>query len=207
LIGIIYATHFEARPFLDLTRAELIREKPFKIFTTSRPGPIPVIISGIGKVSGALACQLLLIEYGVHHVLNAGSCGALHDRADLATGSLVRIAVAVEGDHCLFDKPPTPVTGAGRIAPFLPAVRLVTSDKPVFDPEARRIFGALGDVVDMEGGAIARTATLHGKPWDMVKGVSDAAGIMDPDTLRGNIRAVSETLARVVLNELINPQP
>ena len=205
--GIIFATLFEARPFLDRSRSELVDEKPFKVYLTGRPERIPVIVSGIGKVLSAVACHHLLHTYPVDFIINAGSCGALHDKPLLDTGSLVHIASAVEGDHVLNKKHQPPIPGSGRFAVHLPSVRLVTSDKPVFEPQARRYFSGLGDVVDMEGGAIARTAALYGKPWDMIKGISDAAGQIDPETLRSNIISVCEKIALVLLAELTKNEP
>lgn len=202
MIGIIFATRFEARPFLALTNARQIEVQPFEIFTTEVPSGIPIIISGIGKVAAAVACQALIREHAADYLINAGACGALHDSPDFEIGSLMRITTAVEGDHTPFEKHLAPLASAGRLTVDLPAAALVTSDKPVFDPQIRADFSNLGDVVDMEGGAIARTAALYGVPWDMVKGVSDPAGKIDNDHLRQNIIGVSEKIAQVLFDEI-----
>lgn len=202
MIGIIFATRFEARPFLSLTRASQVCDQPFKLYATRSPHGLPIMISGIGKVAAAVACHELIREHAIDYLLNAGSCGALHDSPELEICRLVRIATAVEGDHTPFEKHLTPLPSAGRLAVDLPNVGLVTSDKPVFDPRAKACFGRLGDVVDMEGAAIARTAALYDVPWDMIKGVSDPADNIDHDLLRRNIVRVSEKIAQVLFDEI-----
>jgi adenosylhomocysteine nucleosidase len=198
MIGFIFATRFEALPFLSLTRTRQISDKPFKVYATVNPPELPVIISGIGKVAAAVACQALIREHSADYVLNAGACGALRDSSILEIGSLVRITTAVEGDHTPLEKHPAPLVGAGCLAADLPAAVLVTSDKPVFDTLAREYFAESGDVVDMEGAAIARTAALYGVPWDMIKGVSDFAADIDHDHLHRNIVTVSKKIAGVL---------
>ena len=202
MIGIIFATRFEARPFLSLTRASQVCDQPFKLYITQEPPGLPIMISGIGKVAAAVACHELIREHAIDYLLNAGACGALHDSSELEIGRLVRIASAVEGDHTPFEKQLAPLSSAGRVAAELPAAALVTSDKPVFDPQARACFGRLGDVVDMEGAAIARTAALSDIPWDMIKGVSDPADTIDHDLLRRNIVGVSEKIAQVLFDAI-----
>ena len=202
MIGIIFATRFEARPFLSLTQASQVCDQPFKMYTTHAPPGLPIIISGIGKVAAALACQSLIREHAVDYLLNAGACGALHDSPELEVCRLVRITTAMEGDHTLFEKHLAPLPCAGRVTADLSAAALVTSDKPVFDPQARACFGRLGDVVDMEGAAIARTAALYGIPWHMIKGISDPADNIGHDLLRRNIVRVSEKIAQVLFNAI-----
>jgi len=202
MIGIIFATRFEARPFLALTNARQIEVQPFEIFTTEVPSEIPIIISGIGKVAAAMACQALIREHAVDYLINAGACGALRNSPEFEIGGLVRITTAVEGDHTLFEKHLAPLSSAGRLTVDLPVAALVTSDKPVFDSQIRAHFSSMGDVVDMEGGAIARTAALYGIPWDMIKGVSDPADKIDNDHLRQNIIRVSENIAQVLFDEI-----
>jgi adenosylhomocysteine nucleosidase len=202
MIGMIFATGMEARPFLTLAGAELYVSRPFRLYCAAGFSRLPVIISGIGKVAAALACQSMILRYGVTHVLNAGVVGALHDGPEFEVCRLVRIESAVEGDHTVFGRRPAPLMSSGRFGRGLPPARLVTSDEPVFDPDGREAFGQLGQVVDMEGAAIARTAELYGVPWDMIKGVSDLAGPVERETLRRNLFEASDTIARRVWQEL-----
>jgi adenosylhomocysteine nucleosidase len=100
----------------------------------------------------------------------------------------------VEGDHELLGKAPQPLLSNGGADWDLPAARLVTCDIPVFEAQRRQTLAGIGDLVDMEGAAIARVAALFDTPWAMVKGVSDAAGPTDRDTLFGNLKMVSQRI-------------
>jgi adenosylhomocysteine nucleosidase len=101
----------------------------------------------------------------------------------------------VEGDHHVFDKPPLPLISDGSPVWDLPSVRLVTCDTPVFDTDLRAQLSAGADLVDMEGAAIARVAVMFDTPWTLLKGVTDAAGPTDRDTLAKNLTRISEKIA------------
>lgn len=202
MIGLIFATGMEAKPFLALSAAEISESQPFRIFHTTQPDRFPVIISGIGKVAAALACQVLILRHGVTHVLNAGVCGSLNDAPQFGMCRLLRIESVVEGDHTVFGRRPEASAGSGRFGRGLHAARLVTTDQPVFDPTTRDTMALLGQVVDMEGAAIARAAATHGVPWDMIKGVSDQAGPLDRATLQRNLLQASQKIAQKIWQEL-----
>ena len=134
-----------------------------------------VAVSGMGKVSAALAVQMLIRERHCRRILNAGICGALVDRHDLAPGNVFRISAVSEGQP----GPGTPSVAAlcsGDLWQELSQARLVTVEQPVFDPNVRRRLAVWGELVDMEGAVIARVAHLYGVPWDMIKGITDMAG-------------------------------
>jgi nucleoside phosphorylase len=56
----------------------------------------------------------------------------------------------------------------------------------------------------MEGAAIARVAAMFNISWSMIKGVSDAAGPIDPDVLVGNLKMVSQNIGEY-LHEHLQP--
>lgn len=202
MIGLIFATHREARPFLALSQAVRIEDQPFVLFHTPAHARLCIAICRIGKVAAAAACQALILSHKADRIINAGACGALHDRPELAVGSLVHITQAVEGDHEVFGKRPNAAVCAAAIGNGLPPARLVTLDRPVFDPLQRKTYGALADVVDMEGAAIARVAALYGVPCEMIKGVTDNALAFDRKTLLENLDTVCEKIARAVWKRL-----
>jgi nucleoside phosphorylase len=196
MIALIFATQQEARPFLALSQAEPCAAQPFQRFQTPlRPG-LQIVISRIGKVAAAAACQAMIATHGAQRIVNAGACGLLADSLGLSVGQLVRITTAQEGDHEVFGKRPAPVPCENQIGADLPPTRLVTCDRPVFDHHRRNACSRLGDVVDMEGAAIARVATLNQIPCDMIKGISDIAGPTDRKTLLANLDWVSEVLGK-----------
>ncbi|MGH9337398.1 MAG: hypothetical protein ACRD21_26920, partial [Vicinamibacteria bacterium] len=156
-----------------------------------------VLISGMGKVNAALGAAHLIQSYAVDEVWNLGLCGAL--TPDFSPGDLRRISEAREGDR----DPTHPGVEALRlpadIGPPLPSARLVTVDLPVFEPERRRALSSWGELVDMEGAAVARACALWGVPCLLLKGVSDRADVDGKAHLLSNAIRISEALADIAV--------
>ena len=202
MIGLIFATRLEARPFLELSQAEQVEERPIALYHIRAMPQVCVAICRIGKVAAAATCQALILSHKADRIINAGACGALHDRPELAIGSLVHITEAVEGDHEVFGRRPNPVVCTAGIGNGLPPARLVTCDRPIFDPVQREIQGVFADVVDMEGAAIARVAELYGVPCEMVKGVTDNALSLDRKRLLENLNMVCDRISQWIWKTL-----
>jgi nucleoside phosphorylase len=196
MIGLLFATSTEARPFLEAGQARMIEQKPFAVYHSDLKADLRVIVSGMGKVAAAAAAQSLILTHQVTCLVNAGACGALSDDGAFEVGRLVRISESIEGDHEIFGKRPKPVLCSAHGFADLPAVRLVTSDRPVFDTLIRDSFARLGDVVDMEGAAVARVARYHGVPCTLIKGITDHARPLGRRALLDNLSAVSHEIAR-----------
>jgi len=193
MIGIIYATHQEARPYLALSGAREVAAQPFAIFQLRTPRAL-ITISGMGKVSAALAAQMLIREQNCDRILNAGVCGTLVDKVGLAPGNILRISSVLEG----IPDPGVPLDAIhcdGDLWQDLPAARLVTVRQPVFNPAERQRLAAWGELVDMEGAVVARVARLYGIPWDMIKGITDTADRGERTTLHQNLATVSQAVA------------
>jgi adenosylhomocysteine nucleosidase len=198
MIGVIFATMAEAGPFLTISQAIQIDEKPFRVFQIPDRPTLLVTVCGMGKVAAALACQAQIREFKVDEIVNAGACGALQSGPGFASGALFCIATAVEGDHEEFGQAPLPIISDGKIDWDQRAARLITCDRPVFDADQRLALSASSDLVDMEGAAIARTAALYQTPWTMIKGVTDTAGPQDRATLNANLVSVSEKIGELL---------
>jgi nucleoside phosphorylase len=206
MIALVAATLREARPLIDGLAAT---EVPGAVFPTWRavlgetPRAVTLLVSGVGKVAAAAATAGLLGGTPVDRLINFGACGALVDRRDLTPGTLTQVGRAVEGDHLgLGDRPADPVL-CQQLAPAgLVCVDLVTVDRPVFEVERRSELAALGQVVDMEGAAVARTAAWFGVPCALLKGITDPAGEGDRALLRANLDRVTAALAQTVLELL-----
>ncbi len=204
MTGLIFATKIEAGPFLSLSRTVLIEKAPIPIYQVESMPWLHVAVSGMGKVAAAAACQLLIRELKCAEIVNAGAAGALVSGRRYAPGSLFCITSAVEGDHELLGKHPKSLLSDGRTDWDLPPARLVTCDIPVFDSGRRKGLAEKGDLVDMEGAAIARVAAMFDTPWTMIKGVSDDAGPADRDVLIGNLKMVSQKIGDY-LHEHLQP--
>jgi adenosylhomocysteine nucleosidase len=198
MIGVLFATHPEAQPYLARSGAKEVAAAPFALFELGSP-PAVIIISGMGKVSAALAAQILIRERHCDRILNAGVCGALVDGVGLTPGNIFRISAASEGPS----GPGVPVDAircAGALWRNLPAARLVTVEQPVFEAAERQRLAAWGALVDMEGAVVARVAQLYGIPWDMIKGITDTAGDGERINLHRNLATVSEAVAAHLSN-------
>ncbi len=202
MIGVIFATMAEAGPFLTLSQAIQIDDKPLRVFQVPTRPDLLVTVSGMGKVAAALACQAQIRELKVNEIVNAGVCGALQSGPGYDPGAVFCIATAVEGDHEVFGEAPLPIISDGKIDWDQPAARLVTCDRPVFDADQRLALSASADLVDMEGAAIARAAALYQTPWTMIKGITDTAGPTDRATLNANLATVSEKIGHLLWERL-----
>lgn len=205
MTGLIFATKMEAGPFLSASQTVLIEKTPIPIYQIDSMPWLHVAISGMGKVAAAAACQFLIRELKSVEIINAGAAGALVSGKRYIPGALFCVTSTVEGDHERLGKNPQPLLSDGRMDLDLPPARLVTCDIPVFDSQQRKVLAEKGDLVDMEGAAIARVAAMFKIPWTMIKGVSDAAGPTDRDVLMGNLKMVSHKIGDYLHKHLQPP--
>jgi len=201
MIGIVFATEAEALPFLELGRFSDVASSPFRLLA-SPESVHRVVISGMGKVSAALATQWLIREHGASRVVHAGICGALGDPRNFAPGEILRVTFASEGRPGP-GIPDEAVTCASDLWPQLRTATLVTVERPVFDDALRAELLQYGELVDMEGAVVARVAQLHGVPCSIIKGVSDHAGSQDRSMLKSRLPAVSADIARILWKGLV----
>ncbi|MCK5676097.1 MAG: hypothetical protein KAH99_03675, partial [Verrucomicrobia bacterium] len=121
MIGILFATEMEAKPFLE--RGE--------------PEGVVVVVSGMGMEAARIAAEKLIRENGCTTIINAGVCGALND--SLERGSVRRVlSVGVDGT-------------TGSVVLGKKGLRLVTVEEPVFQPDRKKELSKQADLVDMEG--------------------------------------------------------
>jgi nucleoside phosphorylase len=201
MIGIVFATEAEAAPFLACGGFRALAAAPIQVLTSPR-SPHRVAISGMGKVSAALATQWLIAEHGLRRVVHAGICGALGDPRNFAPGEILRVTSASEG------RPGPGIPGEAMVCASdlwmeLRPATLVTVERPVFDDILRAELLRYGELVDMEGAVVARVAHLHGLPCSIIKGVSDHAGGRDRSLLKSRLPAISADIAEILWKELI----
>lgn len=164
--------------------------------------PAVVAQSGIGKVAAAVTAQLLIDKFEVDCLINTGMAGGLDSR--LAVKDLVVGTAALQHDFDLtaFGHAPGYITGEddSRATLFAADNRLVTlaleAAAQVLPADSKAITGiiASGDIfvddsalkqriiarhgaaaAEMEGAAIAQTATDNGVPFLILRTVSDLA--------------------------------
>jgi adenosylhomocysteine nucleosidase len=205
MIGVIFATPQEAAPFLTQCDGQALGSTPITLYQGHLPAPcrshLKVAIVGMGPHAAAAGLAWFLTHHPQHALVNAGICGALGDGACFRPGSLFVIReVASE---------PTADIGLPQPGPlppgpwdWLPRARLVTVANPVFDARRRERLARLGELVDMEGGALLQVAQDAGQPMWMIKAVSDMAGPGDHAALHANLARIAEIIARTLVKGL-----
>lgn len=201
MIGILSATGREASPLLN--RLGIHRcpqhgdDSRVRCHYHVIPGHDAVImVSGIGVDAARKGTEQLITAHGATSILNTGICGLV--AGNHKVGDIFRVS------HTRFWDDPKDDSwecGSGGFGDF-PVGRLTTCAEAVFDPEQRAIIGQWGQLVDMEGAAVAETSAEYGIPVCLLKGVSDTAGEGGREMLMSNIDAVSEALAAVVWERL-----
>ncbi len=169
MIGILFATEMEAQPFLGRGEQEGVVTE----------------ICGMGMEAARVATEKL-VEQGCTMIINAGVCGALIDR--LERGGVYRVSMVS-----------TEKLKAGvNVGIGMGLKRLVTVDEPVFDSKRKKELSKYGELVDMEGYAVARVCEVHDVPCILIKGVTDFGDGNGKDDIQKHITPVSETVAEAV---------
>ncbi len=211
MIGFIFATLKEAGPFLKYINARKINDKPFLQLRgglDSAKNSFLVVICGIGKVSAAAATQYMICRYQMQRIINAGVCGTVNKNSTaFQKGMVLLVSQAVEGDHGVFGIRSSPICCSIDLFLDLPRGRLITNDLPVFEPKHKnehknKLPVSSGDLVDMEGAAVARIAALNQVPCTLIKGITDFAAENGRKDLHFNLPDVSKKIARVLIEGL-----
>lgn len=201
MIGIVFATQKEADPFLRQVEAQKKEEDRFPcfIFVSKVGSDGVVLISGIGKNNGRAAADHLMEKYSVSKIINAGIAGAAVD--GIPVGSLFCISEVRDGDET--------EKGVWKCSNWnllrTPRARLTTFEKPVFDLEKKQSVAHWGELIDMEGGAVAQVCHKRGVECVLLKGVSDFADEKGRDSLQKNLGLVSQQIADKLVEILFIP--
>jgi adenosylhomocysteine nucleosidase len=157
---------------------------------------LDVVLTGIGKVSAAVAVTRAIAEHRPSFVLNVGTAGALRDGLEGAH----RIGRVLEHDvdHA-FLRTLTGEDSVGEIE-LDPAetTTLASGDAFISDPAVRLALGERADLVDMEGFAVARACQTAGVECRMVKVVSDTASEDAARSWRAEADRTARLIAEVV---------
>ncbi|MDV7244712.1 MULTISPECIES: nucleosidase [Rhodococcus] len=158
-----------------MSRSDILVVSATKAEAVHVPPEFDVLLTGIGKVSAAVAVAKALGDYPSSQkplVVNIGTAGALHEHhSGLFTPSTV-LNHDISGDairalgHEVADRLEMP-EGDGSV--------LATGDVFVSDAGVRDVLAERADLVDMEGFAVAYACAQVGAQCRLVKHVSDTA--------------------------------
>ncbi len=198
MIALLFATEMEATPLvLQLADAAPLDPTPNRpTMYTSASLDIAVAIVGMGKRAAEAGTLRVIERLCPTGIFNIGIAGGLSDSA--VVGKIYRVRQVVDWPHAAN----TPIRLAADRFEELPARDLVSSDEPVFDDGLRKTLAGFGEMVDMEGSAIAAVAGRAGIQCTSIKAISDQAKHGHKETLRKNLRQASEKLSRLVAQNL-----
>lgn len=211
MIGFIFATYREAKSFLNRVNAWKINEDPFLCFEFSYSNMQQkgiVLISGMGMETARLATQHLITKYHITMVVNAGISAATTEK--IKVGEIFRVvqireenteSMQGEKDISAIENKFLRIPDKSPLL-HLPEARLITVDAPVFEPERKKQIREWGDLIDMEGAAIADVCAENNIPCYLVKGVSDYADHNGKQAIQDNIKSVSEKIAEELMSAL-----
>lgn len=200
-LGIIGAMRVEVESLRDSMESLAVKEKAGMVFYEGLLEGLPSVVveCGVGKVNAAMCVQVLCDLFEVSHILNTGVAGSLS--ADLDIGDLVISRDAMYHDFdCHILNPAYPV---GQV-PGLSVHRFPADDYMVqtaFDAAQtvhkdhvhigtvasgdqfvsqkelkKQIIANTGALcTEMEGAAIAHAAWKNGKPFAVIRAISDKA--------------------------------
>jgi adenosylhomocysteine nucleosidase len=157
---------------------------------------VDVVLTGIGKVSAAVAVSRAIAERRPSRVLNVGTAGALHDGWE-GTHRIGRV-IEHDVDHvALGALIGEELSGEIVLDGGADAV-LATGDAFVADGARRDELARRAHLVDMEGFAVARACVAAGVPVDLVKVVSDSASEGAADDWLAQADRTARLIAEVV---------
>ncbi|MDM4722882.1 nucleosidase [Micromonospora sp. WMMA1363] len=158
------------------------------------PPTLPVLLTGMGKVNGAIALATTLAR-GPRPagIVNLGTAGAL--RPGWAGTHAIGIVIQHDLDSDVLRTLTGEVYGSPLALPDSDGPTLATGDAFVADEASRQRLAAIAPLVDMEGYALAAAAQQAGVPLRIVKHVSDHAGEGAARTWRETVTECARALA------------
>lgn len=182
VIGLIFATMTEAKPFVQGMALEKTEIAPFSVFEKAR---IVLVISGIGKANAAMAAAYCCQTFEPAFVCNLGAAGATD--SSLALGAMVHVTEAIE-----YDRPELrsnkPHVHSPHILEGFPLAKVATQDTPVIDPSKREEIASLATLVDMEAASIIQACGRFQTKCVIFKFVSDTPDHENGDDIVKNIK-------------------
>ncbi|TDP89825.1 adenosylhomocysteine nucleosidase [Leucobacter luti] len=135
---------------------------------------VPHLVTGVGKVQGAVALAAALAETPVDRVVVLGTAGVVGDGSDrLSLDEVVQVTRVVQHD---FSLPSPELTPAGEVLLPERTATIATGDVFVKDDAQRAHISSLGaELVDMEAYSYATVCARFGVALQLFKIPSDFA--------------------------------
>ncbi len=160
-------------------------------FGNALPKKCEVLITGIGKLNAALSLSRTLQVKKFERIVNLGICGSLVSHFDV--GEVLAIYRVIEGDRDSFGE--SLKLNLPSLDQRLPKAVLVTQDRVIKTTiQKKQVLSMTGEVVDMEGFALAKVAYTFKIPFYCLKVVSDRVNTHSSKTILKNISPCSQKI-------------
>ncbi len=198
MLAYIFATLREAGPFIQKLQPNNLNTLKTHRFTEITIKNIKRVISlcGIGIESARKNIQAIREQYPITEVLNIGICGTVKD--ELPINSLYTVSETFYWP----DKEKGVYKSNLKLFKNLKEVKLATCKEPIFNTELRKKISKYGDIVDMEGAAIAQKCEEYAISYSFLKGVSDKADVGHKKILYQNIDKLAQKMADKAIETL-----
>ena len=225
-LGIIGAMQIEIenlKPSIEKPRFETISGVDF-ISGVINGVEVVAAVSGIGKVFAAICTEIMILHFGVDHVINIGVAGSLVKDLKVLDVAVADSAVQHDMNTTALGDPAGLVSGI-NIVNFPADEKLKKAVCEVLD--AKGIYHQTGVIAsgdlfvdtdkqrqnirmkfdaiaaDMEGGSIAHTCYVNNVPFTLIRSISDADGsAMDYNTFAGKAAEQSISIVLDVIAKL-----
>jgi nucleoside phosphorylase len=197
MIGVIFSTEEEAKPFLK--KYERGRFDGLVEGEAYHDDHVLVTLIGTGKIKATLRTERLLRSYELDRVLHVGTCTALN--TELRIGTVIAANQVFEGDRIEMSSPSYPRMPLEQPLVAGQRATLVTQDHAISGETEINYWQRIADVVDMSGYAVAYVAATHGVPCNIVKVVS-AHALEEDATLKKTLAKAHQSIADFLTREL-----
>ncbi|MDO4295727.1 MAG: 5'-methylthioadenosine/adenosylhomocysteine nucleosidase [bacterium] len=222
-IGILCAGDEELAPFLPLIKDGKTTEKAKLHFYTGHMGDmdgieVVTLFSGVCKVNAAIATQLLIDEFGVDIILNAGTAGGMAEELeifdtvistelcyhDVAEDILTEFhpwmnSVFFAADSKLVQLSKSAVA---KISPIGKVVwgRMVTGESFISEEGRQEICEKFAPLtVDMESASVAHVCYVNNIPFLSIRCITDTANHSGIDNFDENCAKASSIAKDITL--------
>ena len=182
VIGLIFATMTEAKPFIQGMALEKVESAPFSVFEKAR---IVLVVSGVGKTNAAMAAFHCCQTFHPALVCNLGAAGATDGSFTL--GDILHVTEVIE-----YDRPELrsnkPHVHSPHVLEGFPFAKVATQDTPVMDADKRKEIASFAALVDMEAASIIQACGKFQTKCVIFKFVSDTPGHTHGDDIVENIK-------------------
>ena len=182
VIGLIFATMTEAKPFVQEMALEKTENAPFSVFEKAR---IVLLIAGIGKANAAMCAAYCCQTFHPALICNLGAAGATDYSFGL--GDILHVTEAIE-----YDRPELrsnrPHVHIPHVLEGFPCAKVATQDTPVIDSSKRGEIASVAGLVDMEAASIIQACGKFQTKCVIFKFVSDTPDHIHGDDIVKNIK-------------------